>query len=139
METSYTVLALVLLASTFTSTFAAVAIGPAPMNEVCPGQCWDEGTSKCIAVGDSYTPSTTCSRAYCTSYKTKLFIEYATCGKIALPPGCRIVVDNSLAYPACCHAAITCDTSFSLEEDPEYQEFTNWLEEEYPGDDSFEI
>jgi len=28
--------------------------------------------------------------------------------------------------------------SFRLENDPEYQEFTNWLEQEYPGDHSIE-
>jgi len=126
---------LVLLAATFTVTFAAVAIGPAPVNEVCPGQCWDAGNGKCVKVGDSYTSSTSCSRASCTTYKTKLFVEYQTCGSVAFPPGCHLIEDKTLSYPECC-TAFTCDSKSmqSLEEDLEYKEFTNWLEQEYPGD-----
>ncbi|CAL4068077.1 unnamed protein product [Meganyctiphanes norvegica] len=136
METSTI---LILLATTFTTTFAAVAIGPAPVNEVCPGQCWDAGNSKCVPVGESYIPSGGCTKAQCTTYKSKLFVEYLTCGTVALPPGCHIVEDKTLSYPQCC-TAMTCDSGMhSLENDVEYKEFTNWLEQEYPGDNSIEI
>nr|XP_027223835.1 uncharacterized protein LOC113816013 [Penaeus vannamei]AEB54794.1 single VWC domain protein 4 [Penaeus vannamei]WKV34895.1 Vago transcript isoform 4 [Penaeus monodon] len=112
------------------TSLAAVAIGPAVVHPDHPGKCWLPKQSRSYADGAQWQEPN-CMRATCLSYKSQLYVEYATCGPVAAGPGCKPVQDLSLPYPSCCPIISCPNADPDALKGEEYDEFTNWISEYY--------
>ncbi|KAK8741909.1 hypothetical protein OTU49_002008 [Cherax quadricarinatus] len=119
-----------LLMALISTTLAAVAIGPAVVNPDYPGMCWIAKQNKSFPDGGQWQEPN-CMRATCLSYKSSLYVEYATCGLMGVEPGCETVQDLTLDYPSCCPTLSCPNLDNEALKGDEYEEFTNWIGEYY--------
>lgn len=113
------------------ASIATVALGPSPVHPDNPDECWSNSQKKSFSDG-SFWQEANCIQVSCTAYKNKLYLQYASCPSIGVPPGCKTTRDLSLPYPSCCPLP-SCPTEPNpadlLGED--YEDFTNWISEYY--------
>ncbi|KAG7160811.1 putative Single domain von Willebrand factor type C-containing protein 4 [Homarus americanus] len=95
-----------------------------------PGMCWIPKHNKAYSDGGHWQEPQ-CMRATCVSYRSELYVEYATCGAVGGEPGCKTVQDLSLPYPSCCPAVSCPDLDPAALKGEEYGEFTNWIGDYY--------
>nr|XP_053635366.1 uncharacterized protein LOC128690654 isoform X1 [Cherax quadricarinatus] len=95
-----------------------------------PGMCWIAKQNKSFPDGGQWQEPN-CMRATCLSYKSSLYVEYATCGLMGVEPGCETVQDLTLDYPSCCPTLSCPNLDNEALKGDEYEEFTNWIGEYY--------
>ncbi|XP_068239933.1 U-scoloptoxin(16)-Er12a-like [Palaemon carinicauda] len=113
-------------------SLATVALGPSPVHPDHPGQCWSESQKKSYPDGKNWQEPN-CVQVTCTAYKDKLYVQYASCPSVGVPPGCTTTRDLKLPYPSCCPMPSCPDELPTAAElnGPEYEDFTNWINEHY--------
>lgn len=112
------------------TSLAALAIGPAIVKPEYPDMCWIPKENRPFPDGGQWLEPN-CLRATCISYKSNLYVEYASCGIVVGGPGCETVQDLSLPYPSCCPTLSCPNTDPAALKGEEYEEFNNWIGEYY--------
>lgn len=121
----------VALMALFGVSLSTVALGPSPVHPDHPGECWSNSQKKSFPDGGQWQEPN-CVRVTCTLYKERLFVQYASCPSIGVPPGCTTTRDVNLPYPSCCPMPY-CPSNPNPEDlmGEDYEEFTNWISEYY--------
>nr|XP_045618779.1 uncharacterized protein LOC123770711 [Procambarus clarkii] len=113
---AYWVVRTALLMALVACSLAAVAIGISDINPEYPNMCWVAKANKAYPPGTQWQEPH-CTRAACTKNRSRLTIEYATCGVMGdAPLGCRKVQNLSLPYPHCC-PDLSCDKTEATKEE----------------------
>jgi len=76
------------------------------------GKCYVKETKVAHELGSTWqVPEMICAQASCyrSGYETKFLIAYQTCGLVSVDPGCELIEDLTVPYPACC-PQIRCDS-----------------------------
>jgi len=94
---------ILVLALSFHSAWAAVALGEAQQHPDHPGQCYDVSTNEYKNVGDQWPMANGCGRIMCEKWGATLYFSYSTCPSVAATSPCVIMSGTSgSSYPHCC-------------------------------------